>query len=1011
MKKNVIVFVLNLIFTISIFGGEQPCNDKGDLQISCDTYRYETAYIWFQCYQVPVFTGCNPDNSSWERWEWENKKPCAGKRAKKSSLSREGDFREELVNRELLNLKESSPNVRTGKTSSISISADDINRLYQKGAVIRKYKSNQSATINVGKSMDENPQVWFFPSSQFDLWQEWECSDMPLFSDLPEATHAFKRQLNDSSYGYQFYRLNPDTLFAAGIYENFNGDIHNRHYNDALMTFPMEFSLDNALLYNKDTTYLNDERSRYRLNVHVGYLNGYGTLVTPWKNYEALKILHESIEEYYENGELIDTSYHYIVGYTWYTKEGFRFNAERIISNWVWPPQGELMFGNLSYETIGYQEVPQTDFRIALTNIATGAYVDFIDQTSGLPDGWNWSFPGAIPANSTLQNPKRVQYPDPGVYEVSLTASNAFGNDIETRSGYITVEEGQAIQITVVPDEYPTDIFWSLETESGIVFRQNTRYLKQDTVYIDTVSLLKGKYCFSIYDEYLDGICCENGQGSYSVTNLSTGETIMTGGNYKEKDSVWLYIGLLADFQTEQALVETGSKIQFQDQSKNGASAWNWTFEGGNPETSNEQNPQVTYSSPGSFDVRLIVSNGATQDTLHRNDYITVENLRLPTADFSIDSLHILQGQKINLSDQSAGFPSSWQWTFEGGEPETSAVKNPQNIQFNSPGNYTISLTVSNSIGSDTKSIIGCVNVIPAQILELTLQTDNNGSDTYWEISDTSIIENVFYNSPVYEDVNGGQIFTYQLPLKENGYRFYIQDYSSDGLCCDDGEGYYSIANLSTGELIDEGDEFEDYEETDFSISFPLKSYFAASKTEIQQNGQIIFKSYATGNPDFYEWTFEGASPSTSDEKNPLVTYSEPGQYSVALKIYNSDKTQSDIKTITNYINVTSSITEINETDKSNPKNFKIEQNYPNPFNTVTMIPFEIPRLSDVTIRIYNIMGQNVYQETRNSLSPGRYSFQWRGKNRNQKNLSTGIYFYQISTQTETSIKKMFYIK
>lgn len=63
-----------------------------------------------------------------------------------------------------------------------------------------------------------------------------------------------------------------------------------------------------------------------------------------------------------------------------------------------------------------------------------------------------------------------------------------------------------------------------------------------------------------------------------------------------------------------------GSQVQFTDDSGGQITSWQWTFEGGDPATSDEQNPLVTYNSPGSFSVSLIVSDGSDADTL------TIEN-------------------------------------------------------------------------------------------------------------------------------------------------------------------------------------------------------------------------------------------------------------------------------------------------------------------------------------------------------------------------------------------------
>ena len=82
---------------------------------------------------------------------------------------------------------------------------------------------------------------------------------------------------------------------------------------------------------------------------------------------------------------------------------------------------------------------------------------------------------------------------------------------------------------------------------------------------------------------------------------------------------------LIAQFVADQTTVCKMDTVNFTDQSLGGATSWLWTFEGGEPATSTEQNPSVHYETPGTYDVSLIVSNGTDSDTLVKADYITVD--------------------------------------------------------------------------------------------------------------------------------------------------------------------------------------------------------------------------------------------------------------------------------------------------------------------------------------------------------------------------------------------------
>ncbi|MEI6455308.1 MAG: C25 family cysteine peptidase [bacterium] len=82
---------------------------------------------------------------------------------------------------------------------------------------------------------------------------------------------------------------------------------------------------------------------------------------------------------------------------------------------------------------------------------------------------------------------------------------------------------------------------------------------------------------------------------------------------------------LAASFTGDATTIYEFETIHFTDGSTGGASSWQWTFPGGTPSTSSEQNPSVVYENDGTFDVQLIVGNGSTYDTLTRIEYIHVD--------------------------------------------------------------------------------------------------------------------------------------------------------------------------------------------------------------------------------------------------------------------------------------------------------------------------------------------------------------------------------------------------
>ncbi len=86
-------------------------------------------------------------------------------------------------------------------------------------------------------------------------------------------------------------------------------------------------------------------------------------------------------------------------------------------------------------------------------------------------------------------------------------------------------------------------------------------------------------------------------------------------------------------------------------------------------------------------------------------------------------------------------------------------------------------------------------------------------------------------------------------------------------------------------------------------------------------------------------------------------------------------------------------------------------QNSPNPFNPETMISFDLKNEAQVSLEIYNMRGQRVKQLVNSQISAGQHSVVWNGKDDNDKTVSSGIYFYQIKTDSYQATKKMLLLK
>jgi hypothetical protein len=95
------------------------------------------------------------------------------------------------------------------------------------------------------------------------------------------------------------------------------------------------------------------------------------------------------------------------------------------------------------------------------------------------------------------------------------------------------------------------------------------------------------------------------------------------------------------------------------------------------------------------------------------------------------------------------------------------------------------------------------------------------------------------------------------------------------------------------------------------------------------------------------------------------------------------------------------------ETGSPTPEGFKLSQNFPNPFNPSTTIEYQLAQPGHVTLRIFNVMGQEVHVLMDSNQSAGNYSVVWDGKDSFGKEVAGGIYFYRMMTKDFVQTKKL----
>ena len=85
--------------------------------------------------------------------------------------------------------------------------------------------------------------------------------------------------------------------------------------------------------------------------------------------------------------------------------------------------------------------------------------------------------------------------------------------------------------------------------------------------------------------------------------------------------------------------------------------------------------------------------------------------------------------------------------------------------------------------------------------------------------------------------------------------------------------------------------------------------------------------------------------------------------------------------------------------------------NYPNPFNGSTVIQYELNSSENISLRIFDVSGKIVKELVSGDTPSGIHHVEWDGTNSSGTKVSSGMYFYSLETETQSSFNKMLYLK
>ena len=387
-------------------------------------------------------------------------------------------------------------------------------------------------------------------------------------------------------------------------------------------------------------------------------------------------------------------------------------------------------------DLVEVNKVPVADFTADIVHSCDSAELVSFSNYSLNSSVFLWDFgDGGI---SSLLNPSH--YFSPGTFSVTLYAHEGSCVDtlfiedlievvglfspifsVDTNSGC----QGLSVSFNDLTTNNPNDFFWDFGDGSTSVLQNPTHIFDSEGIYDITLTTSVSGQC---------------------ITSVVFPSEIQIFSHPQISLAVDTNIGCILPFN-----------VGFYDNTLDAVN-WSWNFGDGN--VSNMQNPSNNYTVSGIFDVSLsVINNNGCESSIVLDDYIEVNDL--PAADFSVTPILSCVGEDIFFSDSSAISTNNWQWSF--GNGDSSLSQNPT-YQYLSVGVYDVTLISSVNNCQDTLVLVDCVKIIePAAIFEESHHCDNpleveflnmsiGFDDLLWDFGngDTSILENPTYTFSSY---------------------------------------------------------------------------------------------------------------------------------------------------------------------------------------------------------------------------------------------------------------------
>ncbi|MGB4234549.1 MAG: PKD domain-containing protein [Methanoregulaceae archaeon] len=364
---------------------------------------------------------------------------------------------------------------------------------------------------------------------------------------------------------------------------------------------------------------------------------------------------------------------------------------------------------------------PQADFTATPLVGPAPLTVTFTDTSTVTGTTYHWDFGDS--GTSAEQNPVH-KYMNPGLYTVSLTVTGTFGSDTETKVNYIDVRTplGPVADFTASP-------------QSGTV-----------PLAVNFIDMSSGD-CTDWAWDFGDGLTSDerNPVHTYTVAGDYTVELTVTNTGGSASKTMVIHAMVpepIADFIATPRSGYYPLEVSFIDRSYGTTpdTEYYWTF--GDGGSSHERDPFHVYSSEGSYDVHLWVTNPnpanpafAKSDDIPKNSYIVVSADPIPVASILPHDWWLLMGDMpftIDFQGVSTYTPTTWLWTFGDG---TSANQQDVSHTFTKPGVYDVTLRVFDEQGRGTQDT---VVVVVRPVADFIADPDSGDAPLTVQFTDTS---------------------------------------------------------------------------------------------------------------------------------------------------------------------------------------------------------------------------------------------------------------------------------